>query len=107
MKGHRFSAPGPVKAPGGETIEGGVSCSPARCYGVEGESQAARHARFVSADLDRTRIVHPRSQACETCGRTAPAWLSGSALVLGALIATIVKLPQRAIAAVMALRAGG
>src|SRR3712207_5647022 len=39
---------------------------------VVSESQAARHARFVSADLVRARIGHLRSQACETCGRTAP-----------------------------------
>src|SRR5215204_1678013 len=38
---------------------------------MESESRTARHARFVSADLDQARIGHPRSQACETCGGTA------------------------------------
>src|SRR5215213_1195849 len=38
---------------------------------VRCESRTARHARFVSADLDQARIGHPRSQACEACGGTA------------------------------------
>src|SRR5215203_5732154 len=38
---------------------------------VKGKSRTARHARFVSADLDQARIGHPRSQVCETCGGTA------------------------------------
>jgi|GEM_PF-5833591 len=54
------------------SLEGGALGSPARCYGGEGESQAARHARFVSADLEACQIGHPRSQACEACGGTAP-----------------------------------
>ncbi len=71
-KPHGLSLPGPVRAPGWKAIEGGASCSPARWWGGECESQAARHARFVSADLDQARIGHPRSQVCETCGGTAP-----------------------------------
>src|SRR5688572_11869716 len=38
----------------------------------EGESQAARHARFFSGGPDRARIDLPRPQTCETCGGTAP-----------------------------------
>ena len=44
--------------PWGE-IEGGATGSPARWMMVNGESQTARHARFVSADLDLSQDRPP------------------------------------------------
>ena len=40
-------------------IEGGAQGSPARWCVVESESQTARHARFVSADLDQSQDRPP------------------------------------------------
>ena len=42
-----------------QVFEGGASGSPARWMMVEGESRTARHARFVSADLDPSQDRPP------------------------------------------------
>jgi hypothetical protein len=67
--GHRSRG---LWSPGFDGNRGWRVVQPGSMCVVVSESRTAHHARFVSADLEASQIGHLRSQACETCGRTAP-----------------------------------